>query len=54
MTFEAIPGGTLMAWDWKLEPHGCVRMLGPLVGRMGRRQEERIWTGLKVLLKNKS
>src|SRR5687767_13083990 len=23
MGFEAIPGGTLMSWEWDVEPHGC-------------------------------
>jgi uncharacterized membrane protein len=50
VTFEAIPNGTLMSWRWDLEPHGCVKLLGPMVTRMGRHQEERIWTSLKTLL----
>jgi carbon monoxide dehydrogenase subunit G len=50
VTFEAIPNGTLMSWRWDLEPHGCVKLLGPMVTRIGRRQEERIWTSLKTLL----
>jgi carbon monoxide dehydrogenase subunit G len=54
ITFEPIPEGTRMAWEWKLQPHGCMRMLGPLVGRMGRSQEQRIWTSLKALLESKS
>ena len=50
MTFEAIKGGTLMSWEWDVQPHGCMRLLGPLVTRMGSRNEERIWKGLKALL----
>jgi hypothetical protein len=53
MTFEAIPEGTLMSWEWDVEPHGCMRLLGPLVTRLGRRNEERIWAGLKKLLETR-
>jgi uncharacterized protein YndB with AHSA1/START domain len=50
LTFEPFDGGTRMRWSWNLEPHGVLRFMGPLVARMGRRQEQRIWTGLKHLL----
>ncbi len=39
-----------MRWAGKIEPHGMLRLMGPLVAWMGRRQELRIWTGLKGLL----
>jgi uncharacterized protein YndB with AHSA1/START domain len=50
LTFEPVDGGTRMRWSWNLDPHGVLRFMGPLVARMGRRQEKRIWTGLKHLL----
>jgi len=50
MTFEPVDQRTRMTWSWNLEPHGVLRFLGPIVGTMGRRQERRIWTGLKRLL----
>jgi hypothetical protein len=50
LTFEPFDGGTRMRWSWDLEPHGVLRFFGPLVALMGRRQEQRIWTGLKHLL----
>jgi uncharacterized protein YndB with AHSA1/START domain len=50
LTFEPVGGGTRMRWLWNLEPHGVLRFMGPLVAFMGRRQERRIWTGLKHLL----
>jgi hypothetical protein len=53
VTFEAIPAGTLMSWAWDVEPHGCMRLLGPFVTRLGRRNEERIWAGLKNLLETR-
>ena len=42
--------GTRMSWSWQLEPTGLLRMLRPVVDLLGRRQEQRIWTGLKGLL----
>lgn len=50
LTFEPAPGGTRMGWSGEVEPKGALRLIGPLVGWMGRRQELRIWTGLKGLL----
>ena len=50
LTFEPVDGGTRMRWSWSLEPHGVLRFMGPFVALMGRRQEQRIWTGLKHLL----
>jgi hypothetical protein len=50
LTFEPIPGGTRMSWDWEVRLRGVPRLLGPLVALMGSRQERRIWSGLKQRL----
>jgi uncharacterized protein YndB with AHSA1/START domain len=50
LTFEPVPEGTRMRWQWSLEPHGLLRVLSPLIVRMGRRQEQTIWSNLKELL----
>ena len=50
LTFDPVPEGTRMRWHWELAPHGFLRLLAPLVARMGRRQEEAIWAGLKRVL----
>jgi uncharacterized protein YndB with AHSA1/START domain len=42
LTFEPVTGGTRMRWGWELLPRGVSRLLGPLIARMGRRQEEAI------------
>lgn len=47
LLFEPVSGGTRMKWAWDLEPHGVMRLLAPLVRRIGDRQEREIWTGLK-------
>jgi hypothetical protein len=50
LTFDPVPGGTRMCWSWEVHPRGILKLMSPLVARMGRRQERRIWTGLKRLL----
>lgn len=47
LTFQPHPEGTLMRWSWRLRPRGRLRVLAPVLGSLGRRQERRIWTGLK-------
>jgi hypothetical protein len=54
LTFEAVPAGTRMSWDWTLHPTGSMRLLGPLLRVMGTRNERRIWTGLKQHLESRS
>lgn len=47
LTFEPVADGTRMRWSGDVRPKGGLRVLGPLVTWMGRRQEERIWSSLK-------
>jgi uncharacterized protein YndB with AHSA1/START domain len=50
LTFEPVSEGTRMRWVGDVEPKGVLRLIAPLVAGMGRRQDLRIWTGLKRLL----
>jgi hypothetical protein len=51
LTFDPVPDGTRMRWSWGVEPHGLLlKLLTPLVVRMGRRQEQTIWASLKRYL----
>lgn len=50
LSFDPVPGGTRMHWSWDVEPRGRLKLLTPLVARLGRRQETAIWTSLKRLL----
>jgi Polyketide cyclase / dehydrase and lipid transport len=50
LTFEPDSEGTRMRWVGDVEPKGFLRLIAPLVAWTGRRQELRIWTGLKRLL----
>lgn len=50
LTFAAHPTGTRMSWSWQLRPKGLLRVLTPVLGPLGRRQERRTWAGLKRCL----
>ena len=50
LAFEPAPDGTRMRWHWDLRPRGVLRLVGPMIGRIGRRQKRTIWTNLKRLL----
>ena len=39
-----------MGWLWHLEPHGALRLMTPLLTRIGRHQEKVVWRNLKKLL----
>ncbi|HET7661167.1 MAG TPA: SRPBCC family protein [Oryzihumus sp.] len=52
MTFDAVDGGTRMRWSWELRPHGALRLAGPVLGWVGRRQEAAIWAALKQHLES--
>jgi hypothetical protein len=50
LTFEPVPGGTLMRWSWIVQPKRLLRLLEPVIARAGKRQEREIWTSLKRYL----
>jgi carbon monoxide dehydrogenase subunit G len=50
LTFDPVAAGTRMRWSWRMRPRGLLKLLTPVVARIGRRQEENIWTSLKHLL----
>ena len=54
LRFEPVADGTRMKWIWDLEPRGLTRLMGPLVRRMGDRQEREVWTGLKKFMESRS
>lgn len=49
---DPVLGGTLFSWDWRVSVSDPARIAGPLIGVIGRRQERRIWTGLKRMLED--
>jgi hypothetical protein len=50
LRFDPVAGGTRLRWAWDLEPHGGLKLMGPMITLMGRRQERTIWTSLKRVL----
>ena len=52
LSFEPVPGGTRMRWSWDVRPRGFMRLMLPIVGPVGRRQEQNIWGNLKRLLES--
>ncbi len=51
-TIDFVPTatGTRMIWDWDVQTTGRLRLVGPVVALLGRRQERRIWSSLKAHL----
>ena len=47
LTFEPAASGTRMRWSGQVRPKGALKLLGPLITRLGRHQEQRIWASLK-------
>jgi hypothetical protein len=54
LTFEPVAEGTRMRWQWELKPRGALKLMGPIIARIGERQEREIWTGLKRLLEDEA
>jgi hypothetical protein len=54
LCFEPISEGTRMRWFWDIRPRGFLRLLGPIVRRLGEHQEQEIWAGLKRVLEEQS
>jgi hypothetical protein len=50
LTFESVADSTRMSWSWDVRPRGPLRLMTPIVGAIGRRQELSIWGNLKRLL----
>jgi hypothetical protein len=54
LTFESVDRGTRMCWSWELMPTGPLKLASPLVARIGRRQEQAIWSNLKEVLEREN
>ena len=50
LTFVPRGDTTLLRWSWDVTLPGALRLLAPLVLWTGRREERRVWQGLKRLL----
>lgn len=54
LTFESVPDGTRVSWNWDVRWRGSMRMLGPILLAIGRRQERATWLGLKDYLERRA
>jgi hypothetical protein len=54
VTFEPDPAGTKMSWSWEMQSKGFFKVMSPLIARIGRRQEAKIWADLKTYLETTS
>ena len=52
LRFEPVAAGTRLSWSGQVHPKGALRLLGPLIARVGRRQEQHTWEGLKQHLEH--
>lgn len=50
LTYLPEGGGTRLAWSSDLRPRGPLRLLTPLMVRVGRRQTSAVWANLKTTL----
>ena len=50
LRFDTVANGTRMGWSWVVRPRGLYRLLTPVIARVGRRQEQENWGGLKRFL----
>jgi hypothetical protein len=53
LTFEPAGTGTRMRWAWDVQPKRLARLLTPVVGVVGRRQERSVWEGLRTYLEDR-
>ena len=54
LLFEPQGQSTKMKWLWNIEARGFLKLLRPIVRRMGERQKWAIWTGLKKVMEAQS
>lgn len=50
LTFDPVPAGTRMRWAWELMPRGVFKLMTPLIARIGKRMEQRVWASLKRVM----
>jgi hypothetical protein len=52
LTFEPAGAGTRLRWSWDARFTWPLRLLAPVLARVGRRQERATWAGLKRYLES--
>lgn len=54
LTFTPTPSGTRLRWSWQTRPKGAVRLVAPVLTRVGARQERLMWGRLRDHLEGAS
>ncbi|MGW1345361.1 hypothetical protein ACWCOV_30235 [Kribbella sp. NPDC002412] len=52
LTFEVVPDGTRLRWDWDMRLVGPMRVMSPVLALIGPSWERRNWVGLKRYLES--
>lgn len=52
LTFEELPDGTRLRWDWHMSMVGPMRVLSPVLAVIGPSWERRNWVGLKEYMES--
>jgi hypothetical protein len=52
LTFQPVPEGTRLSWDYALRPTGALRLMSPVLGAIVSRQERATWTAFTLLLES--
>jgi len=47
LTFTRTGSGTRLRWSWQTRPKGLIRIVAPVLTRVGARQERQMWTRLR-------
>jgi hypothetical protein len=47
LSFAPAGSGTRLRWSWQVRPHGALRLVAPVLVRVGARQERMMWTRLR-------
>jgi hypothetical protein len=50
LTFDPVSDGTRMRWAWELMPRGVFKLMTPVIARIGKRMEQRVWASLKWVM----
>jgi hypothetical protein len=43
-----------MRWSWEVEPRDALKLMTPIMARIGGRQEQANWEGLKRVLETQT
>ncbi|GAA1036338.1 hypothetical protein GCM10009557_46820 [Virgisporangium ochraceum] len=54
LTFQEVPGGTRLSWNWDTALVGPMKILSPLLAVVGPAWERRNWVGLRTFMESRA